>query len=319
MPQDGRGIVWASRRRLAKAHCLAQGRRKPIQDGGLAQKLADIVRLLGQHLLGEVVDHVAVAPAKGGCKLGHVLSGSAPRRQRPLDGQGRQLQSRDPALGPGLKGADDLGVEFEPEYLVEKSRSLLGCETEVLLAKLDHLVTHPQAGQRQWGILAGDHDQMHLWRLVREQECHRIMDPCRVDEVNIVQHQDKWLGRGGNVVDQGCHHRLDQGDLRGPQQAQDITAQGPLHLLQGSDEVLHKAHRVVVAFVQGEPGDSPRTMTDPLAEQRRLAKAGRSRDEGQFAGKAPGALPETRIQGIDQPLARHQPRARWRDIEFGGQ
>jgi len=98
--------------------------------------------------------------------------------------------------------------------------------------------------------------------------------------------------------------------------------------LYGSDKVGPETSWVVVAFIQREPGDGPPTASDPFAQQRRLAKAGRGGDERQLALKARG-------QPFEQTWARHQPcpepcpeqsrrgsrriRPNGRDMQFGPQ
>ena len=66
--------------------------------------------------------------------------------------------------------------------------------------------------------------------------------------------------------------------------------------LQGRDEIVQKAYRVVVPFVQRKPGDRPFATRDPFADQRGFTKASRGRDDCQF-------MAQTFIQLFDQPGA----------------
>ena len=81
--------------------------------------------------------------------------------------------------------------------------------------------------------------------------------------------------------------------------------------LQSSDEVSQKACRVVIPFVQREPGHRPLVTGNPFADQRGFAKAGRGGDEGEFVTKL-----KTLIEPFDQVGAWDQVRPQWRDIQF---
>ena len=74
---------------------IAQRAAQPAQDGGLQQEGLDTIGLTRQHLLGQVVDDVAVIAREAGDEAGHVVS--------PLHRQRRQLERGDPALGASLQ------------------------------------------------------------------------------------------------------------------------------------------------------------------------------------------------------------------------
>jgi len=79
---------------------------------------------------------------------------------------------------------------------------------------------------------------------------------------------------------------------------------------QSGDAVGPKTGRVVVVFVQRDPGDGPLGARGPFAQQRGLAKAGRRGDEGELAV-------QTRVQPLDQARARHQACPDRGNVEFG--
>jgi hypothetical protein len=70
----------------------------------------------------------------------------------------------------------------------------------------------------------------------------------------------------------------------------------------GSDGVAPEMGRVVVAFVQRMSDDRPLAASNPFAQQRRLAKAGRGRNGGQFVVQAV-------VQPLDQVRARDELRS----------
>ena len=138
------------------------------------------------------------------------------------------------------------------------------------------------------------------------------MDGLGFDEMIVIKDEDNPVGEGGNLVEQGGQNRFDVDRARGLQRGQCSFPNIAFNGLQGGDKVGQEAGQVVVPFVQREPGDGPLAASDSLAQQRRLAKAGRGRDERQFAV-------QTRVQPLDQARARHQLWPGGWDIEFGGQ
>ncbi len=71
---------------------ITQRSRQPLQHRGLQQKPDQVIRLAVQHLLGQEVQHIAVAAGERRHKPGHV--GLSPQRQAG------QLQASRPPLGP---------------------------------------------------------------------------------------------------------------------------------------------------------------------------------------------------------------------------
>ena len=79
---------------------VAQRAAQPAQDRGLQQEAPDLLGLTLQHLLGQVVDDVAVVPGEARDEAGDVVP--ALHRQR------RQLERGDPPLGAPLQRCDVL-------------------------------------------------------------------------------------------------------------------------------------------------------------------------------------------------------------------
>ena len=85
-----------------------------------------------------------------------------------------------------------------------------------------------------------------------------------------------------------------------------------LNRLQGGDQVGQETDRVVVAFIQREPGGRSLATGDPFADQRSFTKASRGGNKGQLAI-------QPHVQSFGQAGARHQPWSDGGDIEFGFQ
>jgi len=89
---------------------ITQRTAQPAQDGRLQQEGLDTIGLTRQHLLGQVIDHVAVITRETGNEGGHVVS--ALHRQR------RQLKRGDPALGAPLQCRHVLRRQLQPWVIV---------------------------------------------------------------------------------------------------------------------------------------------------------------------------------------------------------
>jgi hypothetical protein len=76
-----------------------------------------------------------------------------------------------------------------------------------------------------------------------------------MDQVVIVEDEDEWSRRGGDVVDQAREERLWRGRLGSLQHSLGGLADFGINPLQGCHEIGEEARRVVVVFVEGEPGD----------------------------------------------------------------
>ena len=75
---------------------VAQRAGEPVEHRGAQQELAHRRRLVGEHLLDEVVEDVAVVAGEPGDEGRDVLA--------PLQRDGGELQGRDPPLGAVLEG-----------------------------------------------------------------------------------------------------------------------------------------------------------------------------------------------------------------------
>jgi hypothetical protein len=250
---------------------VAQRAAQPIQDRGLQQELVDMLGLALQDLLGQVVDDVAVVPGEAGDEAGDVVS--SPHRQRG------QLERGDPAFGASLQRSDIPCRQRQSHHPVEVRRGLVGREAQVGGSDLDQLIARPQASQGQLRVLAGADHQVHLRREVLEQEGHAGPEFGAVDEVVVVQHQVDVVRDGAELVDHRGQDSLDRWLAR-LQERKRTGADAWSHRLQGRDHGGPERGGLAVALLQGQPRHRPlRAGGQPLSQQRRLAEAGRSRDE----------------------------------------
>ena len=162
-------------------HRGTQRPRQPLQDRGLQQKGPQRLGLAVQHLLGQVVEHEAVAagePGHEGADVGVAL-------QR----QGGQLQPGHPAFGPVPEGGHGCLGQFGPDGRSEQLGGLLAGEAQVGLAQLGQLAAGPQPGQRQRRVGAAGQHQPQLRREALQQDRQAVVDRWRLDQVVVVQDQ----------------------------------------------------------------------------------------------------------------------------------
>ncbi len=139
-------------------HGLAQRSAHPVEDRGLEQEVTHLRRLTVEHLFGQVVHDVAVVAGEGGDERRGVCA--------PPQGQRRELQGGDPALGAGLQRRDVARSDREGGDVVEVRRGLGQREAQVGGTDLDQLAPRAQSGQWQRRVHAGADDQVHLGRKV---------------------------------------------------------------------------------------------------------------------------------------------------------
>jgi hypothetical protein len=261
--------------------------RQALQDRGLQQEPPQVLRLAVQHLLGQVVQHIAVAAGERLHKGADVVL--APQRQ------GGQLQPGGPAFGPvrqrrhGRLG--QLGLHRRPE----QRGGFLGGEAQVRLAQLDELPAGPEAGQRQRRVgAAGQHQPQLRWQAL-QQDGQAVVDRWRLDQVIVVQDQHERFGSLDQLVDQHRQHRL-QRRLGALKQGIDPLTDPGSHPIQGGGDIAPEPRRVAVAAVQRQPGHRLLAAPGPVAQQAGLAEAGRRAHQGEFEGRALG-------EALQQPWA----------------
>ena len=130
--------------------------------------------------------------------------------------------------------------------------------------------------------------------------------------VIIVQHQGKGTCRQSDIIDQCRGQRVGLRELRGSQEAQNRAPYLFVDLLQGGDQVVNEADRVIVAFIEGKPTNRDVAATCPLAQQGGLAESGRGRHQRKLAVQAS-------IEPVHQARAPDQFPPHRRDVQFSRQ
>ena len=133
---------------------IAQLPRQPLQHRGFHQENAHLLALLLQHLLGQVVQHVAVATGERRHERGDIR----PAAQR----QGGQLQPGCPPLGPRRQRCHrrirQTHTGTSRHLLLQERRRFVRGKPQLVGAQLGQLPAGPQPGQRQRRVgPAGQH------------------------------------------------------------------------------------------------------------------------------------------------------------------
>ncbi len=145
-----------------------------------------------------------------------------------------------PAAQPSVRAssaATCAEVQAQAHHLVEEGVGLLRGEPEVGGADLQQLAARAQARQREGRVRAGGEGQGDLRRQLVQQGRHHGLDRRHVDEVVVVQGDDRGPAERVEVVDQAGHDVLDGQVAAGVQQGQRLQPHQRARDLQGGHEV----------------------------------------------------------------------------------
>ena len=276
----------------------------------MQQKGLHRLRLVGEDLLAQILDQVAVRAQALGEKRTHLSLAALPLQQ-----QRGQLQAGDPALGAAEDRGERGGLQVPLQRQVQKGAGLGEIELQISGAQLAELATRSQPRQGQAWIGAARDEQVQLGWAVLHQLGDGVLERLKRDGVVVVQHQEELAtGSAGQVARELCEDsregealqtmwrgevRLDTGPKRG------IT--GLEGGQQGGEEVL----RVVLLSIEGEPDGGHPTLGEKLGQQGGFAEANRGTEQDE-------ALRETLLEALHEAGAGHQPGRESRHVEPGG-
>ena len=250
---------------LAPGQLAAQLGREPLGDRGPDQERAQVLLDPDEDLVGEVVEDEA--PAAGEC----IDDRGSIRSVR--QGEGCQMQARDPALGPIDNALDERPLERNTG-VGQVCRRLLTRVAQVIGPQLDEPAVGPQAGERQRGVLPGEQDQMDERRPLLDEEAHQTVDRLGVDDVVVVENQNKGFVAGPHLVEQHGAHQVRGGVRPRTEQAQrrtSLRSHGP----ERGGEVADEPGEVVLGRLERQPGVRDTACREPTRDRDRLAVPGR--------------------------------------------
>ena len=113
------------------------------------------------------------------------------RIRMAAQGEGHQLQPRNPPFGALVQRFNVLLPQVHPHHLVEEIGALRGGETQLVLVDLQHLPPGAQQVQRQRRVLPAQDHQVQAFGLVFHQETHLLVDWLQLDHMEIIHDQDQ--------------------------------------------------------------------------------------------------------------------------------
>ncbi len=273
-----------------------------VQGRGAQQQLPPLRRLPAEHL-GDQVGQRVLLPGRAGGQRAALPA--VPEREAAEHQTGR------PARGPVQHAGDGAVRGHGTGHGGEQLAGLVVGEPQVRLADLGQPAAGPQPGQpdRRLGAAGEHHPQRR--RLVVEQELQALGHPAVGHLVQVVEDQQQWPRDVGQPVEQlgdGDAQRIDRRDGEGRQRAPGRLRCGPG---QRRRQVGPEPGRVVVAAVQGQPGDRAADGAHPGGQQGGLAPAGARGDHGDRGATA--------VEEPGQPGPGHQGRGHRRHPGLGGE
>jgi hypothetical protein len=243
---------------------ITQRAAEPLKHRGLQQERAYLPGLVLEHLLGQEVQDEAVAAGERGREPDGI--------GLPAQRQGRQLQPGRPALGAGGQGRHRRfrqGRVRDGRRLPQHGRGLVRGEAQVRGAQLGQLPPAPQPGQRQRRVAAAGQHQVQSRRPVLEQEPERGVHGLGVNQVVVVEHQQRLVrvGPGGQLIDQRGHKSLVRRWRGRAQQRPHPFGESRPAPVQCGHTVAPEPRRVVIADVQRQPRHGVRAAPRPVGQQ----------------------------------------------------
>jgi hypothetical protein len=106
----------------------------------------------------------------------------------------------------------------------------------------------------------------------------------RVDQVEIIQDQNKLVRGGSQLVGQKTNDILELSRLDTLEHVRKIASDAWSHRLQGGEQISQKTGRVIITRVQRKPGGRDSRLFQPAADQRAFAvtSGGRHKNERLF-------------------------------------
>ena len=216
----------------ARVQGLADRGVELAQDAGAQQKVADLARLVREHVLGQVVGHRAVRAREALDEAGFEAV--------PLQRHRGQPDRRHPALGLAVQLRQHVGRQCLARALAEEGAGLVDVEAQPVGVDLHQLAARAQPAHAQVGQAArADHDAAAA-RQVVDDLAHQAQHRGLLHHLEVVEEQ-----REGRVVRGQRGHRVE-----GRVGRRLVHAQA-LHRLAQADQ---EARDVVVGPVEREPG-----------------------------------------------------------------
>ncbi|MCY1292185.1 hypothetical protein D9M70_414000 [compost metagenome] len=168
--------------------------------------------------------------------------------------EARQLHPDRPPFGMAVQGRQ-YGIIQLQAGLGQVVAGFFGGQAQFVEADLQQPALGAQGGQAERRQRAAADRQAEAGRGQAHQAAEGGVEFRVLDQVQVVQHQQERAAVPGEVHQQAFQHGVDR-HLHGVLQvAPGVVAQSGHRVVQGLDQLLEEARRVVVLGLQGKPGD----------------------------------------------------------------
>ncbi len=290
--QNARGIV-------PLEHGVTQRTAHAVEDRGPRQELELARAPGGRGARPEVIGDEPVVAAER--REPRLAVGSVESERREVDPCG-------PALGALVQRGRLRLAEVEPRRR-EELVSLGVAQRERRRSELEQLAVRPELREPEARLRAPGQHELRSGGHVEEKGRESVQAVGIVDLVDVVQHEHDRLTPSGERLAEPREAACPQGVARCIEPLEHLGRDRAV-AVQGLGDVRHQEDRIVVAAVEGNPGELTSVMCRPLTERSGLAVAWRGDDAHEAA--AAGAA-----EALDDRLSLYQPRPGWRDVELG--
>ncbi len=282
---------------------IAQFRIELVEHRGLVEEQLQVGGQAGQHVFRQVVGDVPFGPGEPAEETFPV--GIA------TEGQGRQVQRRDPAFGALEQQLQLALAQLQPLEIEEKRIALLARKSQVFRAQAEGPGLEGRLVDQEARAEAGRGHHPHVIGQVLDQVANPMRQGGVADAVEIVEEQVQGTFQATQVGEEGIQDTLQRHRDVGAEQIGGIAAECRDHSLDARQQVLDQTLRFAVGLVAGQPCHRRALLQQAqaqLAEDGALAEAGRRAEHHR-------ASPAGLVQAVDQRLAgkQRQPSGAWRE------
>ena len=279
-----------------------------VRHRGAHQELAEVVGKCSEHLAGEVVGDRSVVARE----VAHDMAGIVGLAER----ERRQRERTRPAFGARDERLD-IGIREHEPLAAEQLPGLVRRESERGGPELGELPCNTQPLQLQRRIPPARHDQAEARRCDLEQLRDPRENALIRELVEVVEHQ-----HAGAFAVESCEHVADRSraGTRWCRRKRGLAGVAFACGVERGDDRLPEARLGIVLLVERQPGGrgGRRAAFDPRAQERRLSRSRRRREERQPPGRdgRGQALEEARARDGTPPPSMHGPELRFGDARL---
>ena len=288
----------------APGDCVTERAGVALQDGRLEQELTYLCGLAFEHLFGQVVEDIAVAPGERFDErfdIGVVV-----------ERHGCELQPGSPSLGAGRQPRDDRVIERRSDHIAQQFACFLCCESQVSGAQLRQFAAPVEECERERRVGARSQEHVKTYRRVLQEVRHGVVHGHGVDDVVVVENEEHVVRLERQFVDHLADQTIERSRSGCTEERCEFRGDPRPHPVERGDNVAPEPDRIVLSCVERHPPNFASARLTPVGQQRGLSEAGRRADQRQLARPVP-------VEVVHETRARHKTRPRRRQVQLGRQ